>query len=301
VNPGFGGTEARRLSFQANARKLNEKGAPMALIKTRDGTQLYIKDWGAGEPVIFVHGWPLNADMWDYQLAHLGAHGLRCIAYDRRGFGRSDQPWMGYDYDTLADDLADVIDALDVASVSLVGFSMGGGEVARYIARHGGEKVRRAVLVAAVTPYLIKTAEHPDGVDVSVFDEMVEGLMKDRPHFLAQFGPKFFGKTLLDPKVSDEVLQWTLMMAMQGSLRATLACVRAFSETDFRPDLPKFSMPTLVIHGTADKTVPLDVAGRQAAKLVPHAQFIEYENEPHGLFLTAKDRLNADLLAFLRG
>jgi non-heme chloroperoxidase len=273
----------------------------MAFIKAQDGASLYYKDWGSGPPVIFVHGWPLNADMWDYQMAHLGAHGLRCIAYDRRGFGRSDQPWTGYDYDTLADDLAQLIEQLGLPSVSLVGFSMGGGEVARYLARHGSAKVSRAVLVAAVTPYLLKTAEHPDGVDVSVFDEMVEGVMKDRPHFLAQFGPKFFGKTLLDAKVSDEVLQWTLMMAMQGSLRATLACVRAFSETDFRADLPRIDVPTLVIHGTADKTVPLDVAGRQTAKLIPGAQFIEYENEPHGLFLTAKDRLNTDLLAFLRG
>ena len=209
----------------------------MAFIKARDGAQLYYKDWGAGTPVIFVHGWPLNADMWDYQLAHLGAHGLRCIAYDRRGFGRSDQPWIGYDYDTLADDLASVIEALDLPSVALVGFSMGGGEVVRYLARHGAAKV----------------------------------------------------------------LQWTLMMAMQGSLRGTLACVRAFSETDFRAELPRIDVPMLVIHGSADKTVPIDVSGRQAAKLIPGAEFIEYEGEPHGLFLTAKDRLGADLLTFLRG
>ena len=273
----------------------------MPFIKARDGTQLYYKDWGAGEPVIFIHGWPLNADMWDYQLAHLGAHGLRCIAYDRRGFGRSDQPWMGYEYDTLADDLAAVIEGLGLDSVSLVGFSMGGGEIARYVGRHGSAKLRRTVLVSSVVPYLLKTAEHPDGVDVSTFDKIVEGLMKDRPHFLAQFGQQFFGKTLLDAKVSDEVLQWTLMMALQGGLRGTLACVRAFSETDFRTDLPGFSTPTLVIHGSGDKTVPIDVAGRQAAKLIPGAQFIEYEGEPHGLFVTAKDRLGADLLTFLRG
>ena len=273
----------------------------MAFIKARDGTQLYYKDWGAGTPVIFIHGWPLNADMWDYQMAHLGAHGLRCIAYDRRGFGRSEQPWMGYDYDTLADDLAAVIEALELPSAALVGFSMGGGEVARYLARHGSAKVSHAVFVAAVTPYLLKTAEHPDGVDVSVFDKIVEGVMKDRPHFLAQFGQQFYGKTLLDPKVSDEVLQWTLMMALQGSWRGTRACGRAFSETDFRADLPQVRAPTLVIHGSADKIVPIEVAGRQAAKLIPGAQFIEYEGEPHGLFLTAKDRLGADLLTFLRG
>ncbi len=272
----------------------------MAFIKARDGVQLYYKDWGAGRPVVFVHGWPVNADMWDYQLAHLAAHGVRAIAYDRRGFGRSDQPWMGYDYDTLADDLADVIEALDLTDAGLVGFSMGGGEVARYLARHGAARISRAALVSAVTPYMLKTAEHPDGVDVSIFDRMVEGLMKDRPHFLAQFGPQFYGKTLLDPKVSDETLQWTMMMALQGSQRATTACVRAFSETDFRPDLSSFSVPTMVVHGSADKTVPIDVAGRQTAKLIPGAQFIEYEGEPHGLFITAKDRLGADLLTFLR-
>ena len=272
----------------------------MAFVKARDGTQLYYKDWGSGRPVVFIHGWPLNADMWDYQLAHLAAHGVRAISYDRRGFGRSDQPWMGYDYDTLADDLSDLIEALDLTDVGLVGFSMGGGEVARYLGRHGSGRVSRAALVAAVTPYLMKTAEHPDGVDVSVFDKIVEGLMKDRPHFLAQFGPQLYGKTLLDAKVSDETLQWTLMMALQGSQRATQACVRAFSETDFRKDVPRFDVPTLVVHGSADKIVPIDVAGRQSAKLIPGAEFIEYEGEPHGLFITAKERLGADLLTFLR-
>ena len=268
----------------------------MAFIKAQDGTQLYYKDWGSGRPVVFVHGWPLNADMWDYQLTHLAAHGVRAIAYDRRGFGRSEQPWTGYDYD-----LAVVIETLDLQDAGLVGFSMGGGEVARYLARHGRARISRAALISAVTPYLLKTAEHPDGVDVSVFDRIVEGLMKDRPHFIAQFGQAFYGKTLLDPKVSDETLQWTLMMAMQGSARATQACVRAFSETDFRADMAAFTLPTLVVHGSADKTVPIDIAGRQAAKLIPSAEFIEYEGEPHGLFVTAKDRLGADLLTFLRG
>lgn len=272
----------------------------MAFIKARDGTQLYYKDWGEGPPVVLVHGWPLNADMWDYQMTHLAAHGLRCIAYDRRGFGRSEQPWNGYDYDTLADDLAAVIDTLGLEGAAVVGFSMGGGEVARYVARRGGARVSKAALISAVTPYLLKTAEHPDGVDVSVFDQMVEGLMADRPKFLAGFAPQFFGNTLLDHKVSAETLQWALAMALQGSARGTLACVRAFSETDFRADLAALTMPTLIVHGSGDKTVPIDVAGRQAAKLAPGAQFLEYENEPHGLMVTAKDRLNADLLTFLR-
>jgi non-heme chloroperoxidase len=272
----------------------------MAFIKAKDGTQLYYKDWGTGRPVVLVHGWPLNADMWEHQATHLAAHGMRAISYDRRGFGRSEQPWTGYDYDTFADDLAAVIEQLDLQDVGLVGFSMGGGEIARYMSRHAGSRVSRAVLVSAVTPYLLKTAEHPDGVDASTFDQMVEGVIKDRAHFLAQFGPQFYGRTLLSPKVSDEQLQWTLMMALMASPRATQACIRAFSETDFRADMGAFTVPTLVIHGSTDKTVPIDVAGRQAAKLIPSAQFIEYENEPHGLFLTAADRLNADLLTFLR-
>jgi non-heme chloroperoxidase len=272
----------------------------MAFIKAHDGTQLYYKDWGEGPPVVLVHGWPLNADMWDYQMTHLAAHGLRCIAYDRRGFGRSEQPWTGYDYDTLADDLAAVIDTLGLERPAIVGFSMGGGEVARYVGRHGGARVSKVALISAVTPYLLKTAEHPDGVDVSVFDQMVEGLMADRAKFIAGFAPQFFGNTMLDHKVSAETLHWTLMMAMQGSSRGTLACVRAFSETDFRADMAALTMPTLIVHGSGDKTVPIDVAGRQAAKLAPGAQFIEYEGEPHGLMVTAKDRLNADLLTFLR-
>ena len=273
----------------------------MAFIKARDGTQLYYKDWGEGPPVVFIHGWPLNADMWDNQTTHLAAHGFRCIAYDRRGFGRSEQPWSGYDYDTLADDLAAVIEALDLRAVSLVGFSMGGGEVARYVARHGAQRVSKAALVSAVTPYLLKTAEHPDGVDVSQFDSIVEGLMADRPKFLAGFGQHFFGNTLIDHKVSAETLQWAQGLALQASARATLACVRAFSETDFRPDMAAFTMPTLIVHGTGDKTVPIDVSAHHAAKLAPGARLIAYEGEPHGLMVTAKDRLNADLLSFLQG
>lgn len=272
----------------------------MAFIETRDGASLYYNDIGAGRPVVFIHGWPLDADMWEYQTTVLAAEGLRCITYDRRGFGRSSQPWTGYDYDTFADDLSDLLEGLDLRDVTLVGFSMGGGEVARYLSRHGAGRIAKAVLVACVTPFLLKTDDHPQGADKSNFDQMVEGLNKDRPQFLTEFAPSFYGNTLLDHKASPGILQWSLMMAMLASPKATIDCVRAFSETDMRADMAAFTVPTLIIHGTADKTVPIDVTGRVAAKMIAGAKFIEYEGEPHGLFFTAKDRLNADLLAFIR-
>ncbi len=271
----------------------------MTTFTTADGTAIYYNDWGQGRVVILIHGWPLDADMWSSQAVALAEKGNRVIAYDRRGFGRSGQPWTGYDYDTLADDLAALIDHLGVTDVTLVGFSMGGGEVARYLGRHGGAKVAKAALVSAVTPFLLKTATNPTGVDQSVFDEMTAGVREDRAAFLGSFGPQFYGNTLLKKRVSAEVLQWTQQMAMLGSLRATLECVTAFSATDFRPDMAAFTMPTLIIHGTADNTVPIDSSGRVAARMIPHAKLIEYDDEPHGLTATAAERLNGDLLAFV--
>ena len=274
----------------------------MAYIETRGGTKLFYKDWGHGDPVVFIHGWPLNADMWEYQMPTLAHAGLRCIAYDRRGFGRSDQPWTGYDYDTLADDLAALLDGLDLKRVTLVGFSMGGGEVARYLSRHGSGRVARAVLLAAVTPFLLKTADNPNGADKAVFDDMVAGLEKDRPDFLTDFGKLFFGAGMLNFSVSSAILQWSQSMALQASPKATVDCVRAFGTTDFRPDMAAFAgVPTLIIHGTSDGPVPIDASGRAAAKLIPHAELKEYSGAPHALFFTEKDRLNADLLAFVRG
>ena len=272
----------------------------MPTLKAADGTQLFYNDWGSGKPLVLIHGWPLDSDMWEYQTSYLATQGLRCIAYDRRGFGRSDQPWTGYDYDTLADDLAAVIDQLDLREVTLVGFSMGGGEVARYLSRHGAGRVARAALISAVTPYLLKTPANADGADQSVFDQMVDGLRADRPHFLAGFGKTFFGAGLLNFSVSAEILQWANMMALLASPKATTDCVRAFSETDFRPDMAAFTMPTLIVHGASDATVPAAVSGRRAAQMIPHAQYIEYAGAPHALTFTEKDRLNADLLAFAR-
>jgi len=272
----------------------------MAFIKTADGTELFYNDWGSGQPVVLIHGWPLDSDMWSDQAVFLAEHGCRVIAYDRRGFGRSSQPWSGYDYDTLASDLAAVIDQLDLQNAVLVGFSMGGGEVARYIGHHGSGRIAKAALISAVTPYLLKTEDNPTGVDQSVFDQILDGLNKDRPHFLAEFGQHFFGNGLLEKKVSAEMLQWALQMAMMGSLKATLDCAKSFSSTDFRRDLPSFGIPTLIIHGTADKTVPIESSAHEAVKLVPHAHYIEYDGEPHGLHATSKDRLNEDLLQFIR-
>lgn len=270
-------------------------------IEVEPGVSLYCNDWGSGRPVVLLHGWPLDADMWEYQSVHLAENGCRVVAYDRRGFGRSDQPWSGYGYDRFADDLKAVLDRLDLHDVVLVGFSMGGGEVARYMSRHGGARIAKAVLISAVPPFLLKTADNPDGVDDSVFDGIVAGLRKDRPSFLSAFGKAFYGAGLLNFSVSSEQLQWSSNVAMMASPKGTLDCVRAFSETDFRPDLAAFKVPTLIIHGDADATVPLEKSGAKSAEAIAGAELKVYEGAPHGLFYTHADRLNADLLAFARG
>lgn len=273
----------------------------MPHLTTADGTRLFYNDWGAGRPVVLIHGWPLDADMWEYQSPDLVAAGYRVIAYDRRGFGRSDQPATGYDYDTLADDLKAVMEELDLNEATLVGFSMGGGEVARYLSRHGAARIASAVLISAVTPCLLHGPDNPDGVPASVFAEMTEGLRTDRPNFLAAFGKQFYGAGLLNFQVSNELLAWTAGVAMLASPIATMACVKAFAETDFRGDMAAFTVPTLIIHGDADATVPIDKSAALAARMIPDALFRVYEDAPHGLFFTEKHRLNPDLLVFLEG
>ena len=271
----------------------------MQYVTTADQTKLYVKDWGAGRPVILMSGWPLSSDSWDDQAMALANSGFRTIAYDRRGFGRSSQPWSGYDYDTLADDLAAVIDQTGAKDAVLVGFSMGGGEVARYMSRHGGKSVSQAVLVSSVVPYMLKTSDNPDGTDQAVFDKMAEGIKEDRAKFFAGFFKDFFGVNLLSHPASAELMEWARSVSMQASLKATLACAKSFASTDFRPDLAAFKVPTLIIHGTDDKTVPIDASGRAAARGISQATLIEYEGAPHGLFATEKDRLALDLLQFL--
>ena len=269
-------------------------------VTTPDNTKLYVKDWGEGRPVILIHGWPLSADTWDDQAMALAEAGFRTIAYDRRGFGRSDQPWNGYDYDALTDDLAAVMKETGATDAALVGFSMGGGEVARYMSRHNGENVSQAVLVSSVVPYMLKTGDNPEGVDQATFDEMTEGMKKDRAHFFANFFKDFYGVGMLSHPVSDELREWSRSVAMQASLKATLDCAAAFATTDFRPDLAAFSVPTLVIHGTDDQTVPIDASGRPAAQGIANAKLLEYDGAPHGLFATHKQQFTNDLLSFLR-
>ena len=271
----------------------------MPHLATRDGAHLHVKDMGSGPPVVLIHGWPLTGDMWEYQVLALLEAGYRVITYDRRGFGHSSHPATGYDYDTFADDLADLMNDRDLRDVSLVGFSMGAGEVARYLARHGAGRVARVVLVSGVVPYLLKTDDNPDGVASSVFEDMQAQIREDRFAFLQSFAHDFYGVGWVSRPVSKALLDWSFILAIMASPMATIACVDAFGRTDFRPDLAAFTMPTLVIHGTADKTVPIDPSGRAAAAGIRGAEIIEYEGEPHGLFATAKDRLNEDLLSFL--
>ena len=274
----------------------------MPYAKAKDGTRLYYKDWGEGRPVVLIHGWPLSGDTFDDAAVALAERGYRAIIPDRRGFGRSDQPWNGYDYDTFADDVAAIVLEAGVSGpVSLVGFSMGGGEVARFITRHGAAQVGKAVLIGSVVPFLLKTDDHPEGVPPNVFDGMIKGISEDRAEFFQKFFKDFFGVGLIKSPVSDAVLDDAWRQAMMAGLRPTLACVRAFSETDFRQDLRNFTMPTLVIHGEKDATVPIDLTARAVARAVPEAKLIEYDDGAHGIFASHKQRLIADLIAFLDG
>lgn len=274
----------------------------MAYIKTNDNVNLYVKDWnGGGRPVILLHGWALSADSWDDQAVALAEAGFRVIAYDRRGFGRSDQPWSGYDYDTLTDDLAAVISETGAQDVTIVGFSMGGGEVARYMSRHGGKNVVQAGLVASVVPYMLKTEDNPDGTDKSVFDDMTKQMKEDRAKFFASFYKDFYGVGWVTQPVSDEVIEHSWVVTMQAGLKPTLECAKSFATTDFRPDLAAFTVPTLIIHGTSDKTVPIDASARAAAKSIANSKLIEYDGAPHGLLATNKQQITNDLLAFLQG
>ena len=274
----------------------------MRTIQTRDGTELFVKVWGEGRPVVLIHGWPLSSDSWDPISHALANAGFKAIAYDRRGFGRSEQPSDGYDYDTFADDLADVMEATGAtANAALVGFSMGGGEIARYLTRYGRAAVSQVALISSVVPFLLQDESNPDGVPQEVFDGMTEGLLHDRAHFFTAFFKQFYGVGFIDRPVSQDLLHQSWQTALQAGLRPTLAAAKAFSTTDFRPDLASFTVPTLVIHGTADKTVPIEPTAREVARKVPQAQLVEYHGEAHGVFASQQERLKEDLLAFLQG
>jgi non-heme chloroperoxidase len=273
----------------------------MPYLMTQDDTEIFYTDWGTGSPVVLIHGWPVNSDMWEQQATFLAEHGVRVIKYDRRGFGRSEQTWDGYDYDTMASDLNDLMEELDLTGATLVGFSMGGGEVVRYLSGYGARRVAKAVLVSAVPPYLLKTEDNPEGVDHSVFDDIEQQIRKDRPTFLADFGKRFYGRTALKHTVSEEVLEWNQEMALTGSKRSTLAAAKAWSTTDFREEMKDISIPVLVIHGDSDATVPIEVSGARSVKVLPNATLSVYEGAPHGLFITHADKLNAELLQFIGG
>jgi len=273
----------------------------VSTITTKDGTQIYYKDWGTGLPVVFSHGWPLNADSWEAQMMFLASNGYRCIAHDRRGHGRSSQPWSGNEMDTYADDLSQLIETLDLKGAVLIGFSAGGGEVARYIGRHGTKRVAKAALISAVPPLMLKTAANPGGLSIEVFDGIRRGSIADRSQFYMDLasGP-FFGANRPDAKVSQGMIDSFWLQGMQAGHKNTFDCIKAFSETDFTEDLKKFDVPTLILHGDDDQIVPIGAAALRSSKLVKNAILKIYAGAPHGLTYTHKDQLNADLLAFLK-
>jgi non-heme chloroperoxidase len=273
----------------------------MSTITTKDGTGIYYKDWGQGPSVVFSHGWPLNADAWDGQMLFLVQNGFRAIAHDRRGHGRSSQPSSGNDMNTYAEDLAALIEALDLRDVTLVGHSTGGGEVARYIGRHGTARVAKAVLIAAVPPLMLKTPANPEGLPIELFDGLRASLFNDRPQFYRDFAIQFYGANRAGAKVSQGILDQFVTWSMQAGLLNAYECIKAFSETDFTEDLKKFDVPTLVLHGEDDQIVPVKDSAMKSARLIKGAKDIYYPGAPHGITATHQDQVNAELLAFLQG
>ena len=285
----------------AASHSANEHRRSGDYVRAKDGTEIYVKDWGMGTPVVFSHGWPLSADAWDPQMLFLVNQGYRVIAHDRRGHGRSGQPSAGNDMDTYADDLAAVLDALDVHNAMLVGHSTGGGEVAHYIGRHGSKRVAKAVLIGAVPPLMVKTAANPGGLPMSVFDGIRDGVAANRSQFYLDLATPFYGFNRPNAKVSQGLVQDFWRQGMQGSIKGQYECIKQFSEVDYTEDLKKIDVPTLILHGDDDQIVPIGDSARLSAKIVRHATLKEYPGAPHGMCSTHAAQVNEDLLAFLKG
>jgi non-heme chloroperoxidase len=272
----------------------------MSTITTKDGTQIYYKDWGSGQPVVFSHGWPLSADAWEDQMVFLGARGYRCIAHDRRGHGRSSQPWNGNEMDTYADDLAELVEALDLRNALHVGHSTGGGEVARYIGRHGTRRVAKAVLIGAVPPIMLRTPANPGGLPMEAFDQIRAGVLADRSQFFKDLSAPFYGANRPNAKVSQGLRDSFWLQGMLAGFKGVIDCIRAFSETDFTEDLKKIDVPTLILHGDDDQIVPIGASALLSSKMIRAATLKVYPGAPHGMCSTLKDQVNADLLAFFK-